>query len=318
MKLMNMLGAAALAAATALPLSAQETPELRITLVPIFDTIPFHAAQDEGFFTDVGLTMDGTPSQGGARGIPAVMSGSAQIVFTNIVSILQAMSQGMPLKIIAPAQQTMGFAPDNAGIMTGADSGIETAADLSGKRVAVNTRNNIIWLYARHWIDQNGGDSSKVTFVEVPFPQMPDAVTGGQVDAAFVSQPFLGALMADERAKVLGWPYSFEDARTATSFYAVTAEFAEENPETIAAFTDALGEGIEWTNEHYGDAEAIDVAAGFTGMDPEVISKIMEVDWSYSPEINRDSIETTMNLLIEYGLIDGPVDLDAAIYSPAQ
>lgn len=148
MTIRNAISAGVLAAATALPVSAQETSDLRITLVPIFDTIPFHAAQAEGYFAEEGLTLDGTPSQGGARGVPAVMSGSVQIVFTNIVSILQAKAQGLPLKIIAPAQQTMAVEPDNAGLMVGAGSGIKTGADLEGKRVAVNTRNNIIWLYA--------------------------------------------------------------------------------------------------------------------------------------------------------------------------
>ena len=315
MKLSPIFGATALSLTLGLvaPAAAQETTDLRITLIPIFDVIPYQAALSEGYLTDAGLTMENTPSQGGAGSIPALLSGSVDIVFTNVVSIVQGLARGLPLRIIAPAQQTQGTAPDNAGLMVRAGSGITSGADLAGMRVGVNTRNNIIWLYARHWIDATGGDSSNVTFVEVPFPQMQDALLNGQVDAVFASQPFLGSLMDNAGAEVLGWPYGFEGESTATSFYIVTEDFAEQNPETVSAFVGALEQGIDWTNAHYAQQPVIDLVAGYTSMNPDIISGIMETPWTYSPEINLASIEKSMNLMVQYGLIDAPVDVAAAV-----
>ncbi|WOI57868.1 ABC transporter substrate-binding protein [Palleronia sp. LCG004] len=313
MKNLTLPSLAAVTALMVLPATAQETTELRASLIPIFDVIPYHAAEAQDYFAQNGLTMNDTPSQGGATGIPALLSGSVDIVFTNIVSILQGLDSGLPLQIIAPAQKTQGTEPDNAGIVARSDAQITSGADLTGKRVGVNTRNNIIWLYARHWIDATGGDSSQVTFVEVPFPQMPDAVLNDQIDAAFVSQPFLGRLMQDDAVEVVGWPYGFEDTATATSFYVVTDMFAEENPEAVDGFVQALEQGIDWTNENYGDEAAIELVSGYTQMDPAVVSAIMETPWQYSAEIDTDSIEKTMNLMVTYELIDAPVDVDAAI-----
>ena len=48
----------------------------------------------------------------------------------------------------------------------------------------------MIWLYARAWIQATGGDPDKVTFLEVPFPQMEDALRQQRVDAAFMVAPF--------------------------------------------------------------------------------------------------------------------------------
>jgi hypothetical protein len=38
----------------------------------------------------------------------------------------------------------------------------------------VDTRNNVIWLYARAWIKRSGANPAPVAFRDVPFPQMND------------------------------------------------------------------------------------------------------------------------------------------------
>ncbi|QRG06916.1 ABC transporter substrate-binding protein [Xanthobacter dioxanivorans] len=293
---------------------AAEKTALRVSLIPIFDIIPFQAAQTQGYFADQNLTLDGTPSQGGAQGIPALLAGSVQIAFTNVVSVLQGLERGLPLRIIAPAQETIGTPPDSAGLVTLAASGITSGADLSGKRVGVNTRNNIIWLYARSWIDQNGGDSRAVNFVEVPFPQMPDALLNGRIDAAMVSQPYLGDLLQDKAVKALGWPYSAGGLRTATSVYVVTERFAAEHPELISAFVAGLRKGIAWSNENFGSDAYISMVSGYTSIEPEKIKAIVkQARWKFPDVVNVESVRRTMELMIHYGTLKAPIDINAAI-----
>ena len=47
-------------------------------------------------------------------------------------------------------------------------SAFKTGKDFEGKRVAVNTRNNIIWLYARAWIQATGQVNRKRINVITP------------------------------------------------------------------------------------------------------------------------------------------------------
>ena len=38
------------------------------------------------------------------------------------------------------------------------DGGINSGRDLAGKRLAVNNRNNIMWIRAAAWVDKTGGN----------------------------------------------------------------------------------------------------------------------------------------------------------------
>jgi NitT/TauT family transport system substrate-binding protein len=170
---------------------AAELTKLRVSTIPIADTASFEVAREKGFFAAEGLEIDTTPTSGGAVGIPALMSGQLQIAYSNVVSIILAASQGLDLVVIAAADETSDAPPDLAGLVAKPGAGFKDGKALEGKRVAVNSRNNIIWLYAREWIGVTGGDPNKVTYVEVPFPQMMDAVQQGRVDAAMLVEPFL-------------------------------------------------------------------------------------------------------------------------------
>lgn len=287
---------------------------LRISLIPILDIAPFHAALKQGYFKEAGLVLDGSPSQGGAAGIPALLSGAFQIAFSNVVSILQGVERGFPLKIIAPAMETMGDAPDSAGIVALKASTIKSGADLKGKRVAVNTRNNIIWLYARHWIDHTGGNSTAVNFVEVPFPQMPDALIRGQVDAAMVSQPYLGALLQNPDAALVGWPYSFEGMKTATSFYVATSEQIAKDPASISKFTDALKKGIAWSNENYHKPAFAELVSDYTKIPIDRLTPIFATPFQYRTESDVASIETTRRLMTKYGLLTPKLDVPGLLH----
>jgi ABC-type nitrate/sulfonate/bicarbonate transport system substrate-binding protein len=46
-----------------------------------------------------------------------------------------------------------------------------------------------MWIRATAWLDHTGGDADRVIFVEIPFPQMVDALVNNQVDAAMVNEP---------------------------------------------------------------------------------------------------------------------------------
>jgi hypothetical protein len=58
-----------------------------------------------------------------------------------------------------------------------------------------------------HWIDSNGGDSSKVKWIELPFPQMEPAMVNKQIDAFVAVEPFVTVpSKVNKKTKVLGYP----------------------------------------------------------------------------------------------------------------
>ncbi len=121
------------------PTIAQEVT-LRISTIPIIDTAPLYIAIAKGFFKDEKLTIDTTPTAGGAVGLPAVAAGAVQIAVSNAVSVGIGASQGLDFVIVAPASFTGDEPPDIAGLVVKSDSKITTGKDLEGKKLAVNTR----------------------------------------------------------------------------------------------------------------------------------------------------------------------------------
>jgi NitT/TauT family transport system substrate-binding protein len=79
------------------------------------------------------------------------------------------------------------------GVLAAADSGITSAAHFSGERVVVNTLSGMGGLTIREAVGRDGGDPDGNRFVEVPFPDMPAALTRGPSDAVKASvSEFLG------------------------------------------------------------------------------------------------------------------------------
>ena len=72
-------------------------------------------------------------------------------------------------------------------------SAIKSAKDLAGKKVAVNTLNNINTTTINEIVRKDGGDPSGIQYVELAFPDIPAAVSKGDVDAGQVVEPFLAS-----------------------------------------------------------------------------------------------------------------------------
>lgn len=58
------------------------------------------------------------------------------------------------------------------------------------KKIGVPGFNGIVDLLTRKWIQSAGGDAKKVTYIELQFPAMRDALKSGLVDAVALLDPF--------------------------------------------------------------------------------------------------------------------------------
>lgn len=307
--------AAALALA-ALPALAQQAPvKLRVSTIPIIDTAPLQVGIAKGFFAAEGLEIDTTPTAGGAAGLPALAAGQVQIAFSNIISVVLGAKQGLGFEVIAAGSGTGDKLPDLAALIAKKGSTFKTGKDLEGKRVAVNTRNNIIWLYARAWVQATGGNPDAVTYLEVPFPQMVDAVKGDRVDAAFVVEPFLGAGLKSDAVQVVAWPYNVVQKRIPVAQYAASKTFIDQNPQVIERFVRAYHKAVDWTNQNVGSEEWAKIVSAYTKLPPEALKDL--VPPPYEKSVNLAAAEQVVELMRKHKLIEGPFDLKAIMHRTA-
>ena len=300
----------------AMPVSrapAADLEKLRVSIIPIGDVAPLFAAIKNGYFRELGLEIDTSPSAGGAAGIPGLVGGSFDIVYGNVVSALLAVHQGLDVKVIAAGTNLADPAMDVTPVLVKSDSGIKTGKDLEGKSIAVNTRNNVIWLYARAWVKATGGDPERVTFKEVPFPQMEDALRQQRVDAAFMVPPF--SIVASQKGGLtkVGQPYSDVQPGVDVGQYITTGKLVAARPEAIKKFVAGLRRGVEWYNANLTSDELFKLISGYTRAD---VSLLKMVPLGTAPlRSDLSQIKKTMDLMIENKLLPAPLDL-AKIIDP--
>jgi NitT/TauT family transport system substrate-binding protein len=318
-RLLTPLAALMLAALVTFPAQAQEKKVLKVSIIPIADVAPLYAAVKQGYFKQQGLEIDTAPTTGGAVGIPGLLAGAYDIVFTNVVSTVQARAQGLPIRIFAPASAVGDGSQGEGGaaILVRKGEGIKTGADLVGKSLAVNTQKNIIWLYARAWIQKSGGDPSKVTYQEVPFPQMIDALRSKRVDAVFAVDPFFTIASADPALESIGSPYLSVQPSLAVAQYVATEEFISRNPETIKRFNAALQSGIEWVSKHLNSKEAHELLSSYTKINPGLLAKMAPM---VDPprRVDAESIRKTIALMKSHNLLTSEVSVDALLAPSAR
>jgi NitT/TauT family transport system substrate-binding protein len=287
--------------------TAQGGPDqVTIGLIPIVDVAPIYLGIEQGFFEDRDIELTVELAQGGAAIVPAVMSDQYQFGFSNVVSMMVARSEGLPVRLVGPGvRSTSEQGADFNGVAVPGDSPIRTAADLEGKTVGVNTLNNICGVSINESVRKAGGDPSRLTYVELPPPDMPAALDAGQIDATCMSEPFLsGYLAAGGRTVASNYADVAPDADIAVYF--TSEKLLQSDPDLVARFTEALAESEAYAQEHPEETRA--TATTYTSLTAEQVAGVTLP--RFPTELNRDSLERIAELADGDGLLREPVDLD--------
>ncbi len=288
-----------------------EVSELQVGLLPIAVHTPVFAAQQLGYFAQEGLKVATQFGVGGAALLPLAIQGQLQLVNIPIATGLQARAQNIDIVMIGPGTTTeRSKPPAQTATIAKAGSSIQQLSDLTGKKVAVNVINSVDWLYTRALLEKGGADLKTVTFIELPYPNMIDAIVNGQVDAATVTQPFLYFGTSSGKVKRLGYDLLDVQPGVQVSGYATTRKWAIANPNTLAAFERAVARADDYLNANH--AEAVAMVSKFTHAKPEVVEAANVPYWTN--ELYPDNIELQMKLMVKYGMLRKPQDVHDLIW----
>lgn len=285
-----------------------KTTEVKVGIIPIVDVAPLYLGKEKGFFSKRGIDLKMEAAQGGAAIIPGVVSGQFQFGFSNVTSLMIAQTKGVPIKsVVNGASSTGDTAKDISGVAVKKDSPIKSAAELAGRTVAVNTLQNIGDTTVREVVRKGGGDPSKVKFVEMPFDQMPAALDGGQVDAAWMGEPAL-TIAKGQGARVIASPFAETDPNLTIATYFASAKLAQDDPDLVKKFTEAVTESLKYASDH--PDEARQTITGYTKIDSGVLKDLTLPTWPAGYDMA--SLRKLAELGEQDGLFGGKKpDLDA-------
>ena len=284
--------------------------EVSVGMLPIVPTAALHAGIEQGFFKERGIELKIETGQGGAALVPTVMTGELEFATSNPVSLLTAADKGLDVRVVSHWSADHEQADDaiNA-VMATKDSGMTSAKDLEGKTVAVNTLKSMGDLTINEAVRRDGGDPSKVKYIELGFPDMPAALAKGNADAVWVPEPFMSGLLADGNVTVTN-PTAVAVAGMPTQLMFASSAFAEEGAELVKDMTAALEETLAYAQEN-PDA----VRAQIPQVNPNIkagTAKAIKLE-EFGTDLREPQLTRIGELMHAAGWIDKEPDISALL-----
>ena len=235
--------------ATAAGDDADETRAVTIGALTISETAPLGGAVEAGIFTEHGLDVTVQPIQGGAQAMPALLNGDIDFSIGQPYGAMRASLQGLDVKIVANYAQSLTEGDDINSVVVGAGSSITKPADLAGKKVSVNSIGAAGDLTIRAAVEADGGDPDSIQFVEVAFPDAQAQLEAGNIDAAWVPEPFVSIIVGAGGARVVD-PYQEVLPGLPTLVVQTTGKTVSDDPELVDDVREALTEAFAWAADN--------------------------------------------------------------------
>jgi len=279
----------------------------------IVNLTPLYIAEKLGYFRQEGMDVEVKFLGGGAESLAILAAEKLNIIYTNWTSFLQARAAGFNFLIIAGNASAPRQAPTGLALLARQDGPVRTLKDLEGRTVAVNNLKNVTWLTAVVSLEKNKVDPKRVNFRELPWPNIPDAVLKGQVDAAVLPEPFSTILQQTGKARILSYPYIDTQPGLPLAGWVAEEGWIKEHPQVVAKFVRSIRRGMALMNE--GKSEGMQYLIEFTQMKPELAQKvIMDI---LDIQVDIEGLQRYADLMVRHGLLKGPMDVSKSIYKAA-
>jgi NitT/TauT family transport system substrate-binding protein len=297
------LALAAAAVAAPRTLRSQMLTTVRVASSPVTDVVPLIYAQNEGLFRTAGLDVTLQKASSGSVVAASVVGGAVDIGKVSLVPIIIAHSRGVSLTIVFP-DRLHTFGPESeTALVVAPDSPIRAGKDFNGKTVGLPGIRDSSWIGARLFIDGNGGDSSTVKFVEIPYSAITAAVVSGRIDAGVGNDPYLKQDLKAGRVRSFGDLLGSMGAKFLETAWVATPDYIAKNRDVVRRFASVIRTAQVWCNTHTNERN--DITAQFTGVDRAVVAGIKSV---FATDADPRDVQPYIAAAAKYGVIPKAFD----------
>lgn len=278
---------------------------ITVGTLPAGDYAPLYIAQQEGFFEEEGLDVTIEIIAGGAVGVTQLVSGELDFTSATWANILAAVSEGLELQVVR--EGTNANKEGINGVIVAENSGFETIEDLRGETLSVNTLQSATEVQLRDCLATGGLEPGDYELVEVPFPEVGAAVSQGRIAGGLVPEPFI-TIGKSQGLKSLFFPSTCNERQQASPLitWNTSTRFAAENPAVVAAFVRAMDKATELAIDDENIVK--EILPTFTTLTPELAGAITLPSFVRDGTPNLEGAQLTMELMLEYGLINKPLE----------
>ena len=278
-----------------------EKSKIKVSILPTTDLGPFWLALDGGYFKNEGIEVESVVAASGQASMTKAISGEVDIAFSTYTPFFIAKSTGTAdLQLVADATSVN---PKTNAIVTVPNSTVKTINDLAGKRIGITARNTASDLLTRSVMKDHGVDFSKVQWSQIALPNIADALKQGQIDAAYLPEPFV-----TQAAKTVGATPIMDINTGATQAfpltgYGTTTKWVQSNPKTLAAFQRAMQKA---TRDSSDRSKIEPLLVKYAKIDTDTASLLTLP--SYGATLDARRIQRVPDLLLQLGAITSRID----------
>lgn len=271
---------------------------------------PVHMAVEKGYFAEEGLKVELIKLAPGTT-FEAITAGKIDAAFGLLASLMQPLSNGLPIKI------TTGLHTGCDKVLVPADSGIKTIADLKGKRIGVPSMTSSPIIFAKRALAEAGvGVSEKnmeVEFAVFSASDLPIALKNGSIDALAMNDPTAAVAQKEFSLVTLADSAITEPYNTQYCCSAYVSEtIAKDHPEIAAKYTRAMQKASAWIQKNQDETAKIQVEQKWVAGDAAFNASVLKT-YNYIPSVKGayDAFGITAKQLQKVGMLNESVDVEA-------
>jgi putative hydroxymethylpyrimidine transport system substrate-binding protein len=234
---------------------------IKIAVLPTQSNLGIYAAIDNGYFKSAGINVVLTQTSNGPADLAAVVGGSADLGFSEILSATAAIDNGQSLNLVTavnggdPVDSSIQKHPSTApggnsgAILVSPNSNITSAADLKGKTIGYNGV-PLLKVLIESYLDSNGVDPKSVSYTVISnYAAMGTALAANQVNAVVPIDPFVQEILGANQGKYLANVSAVEPPTSVIAGLWASPSWLKSNSKLAAAFVGAFRQGATAANE---------------------------------------------------------------------
>jgi NitT/TauT family transport system substrate-binding protein len=223
-----------------------EDNKLKIALIPVLDVLPVFVAEQNGYFAEQGIQVEGVPVKSAQERDVLIQTGQADGMLTDLISNALLNKDKTRVKAVFTARRPYPDAPVFR-ILAGPNTTINAPADLKGVPIGIS-QNTVIEYLTDRMLEAEGLQEGEIEGLEVSaIPVRFEQLIKGNIQAATLPDPLAqGAIAAGARPVVDDSKYP----QLSQSVLSFNTEVLASKPTTVRKFLVAWEKAIKELNAH--------------------------------------------------------------------